>query len=66
MSVCVYNREKEMMCVCLCSRYTVYISSVAPVYVSNGLCVKIFVLKLEYTCTCSVVALECFINVWID
>lgn len=46
------------VCLCLCSKYTVYISSVAAVYVSNGLCVKIFVLKLEYTCTCSVVALE--------
>ena len=56
MSVCVYNRKKEMMCVCLCSKYTVYISSAAAVYVSNGLCVKIFVLKLEHTCTCSVVA----------
>ena len=44
------------VCLCLCSKYTVYISSVAAVYVSNGLCVKIFVLKLEHTCTCSVVA----------
>ena len=39
------------VCLCLCSKYTVYISSVAAVYVSNGLCVKIFVLKLEYTCS---------------
>ena len=46
------------MCVCLCSKYTVYISSVAAVYVSNGLCVKIFVLELEHTWTCCVVALE--------
>ena len=44
------------VCLCLCSKYTVYISSVAAVYVSNGLCVKIFVLELEHTWTCSVVA----------